>query len=469
MYKLLLKRFALLFLMMFFTATLACDVRSNIIKDIKDENNVIPLSGTENMPTVAKYTDDGRRIITIGTWYDLYYVSKHLSIYDDPNITDPVTAQMKLDKMREIEEKYHIVLNYVNLTYDGVFESINSSVPEGNPDVDIYEIELVNGISSVLKNYAIPLEEIGVNPGKISDGIIKTLKLPGQDSTYLFTPVNGTESNVYVLAFNMNMIREAGLENPQDLYDRGEWTWDKWREYLKIMTKDINGDGITDIYGYDGFWTNLLSNLMFSNGTGIASGEKETLSSPETIEVLKFINDIYNIDKTARPWDDSNWDINDRLYADGLSAFWIGSDWIFNEFGGASLPFEIGVVPWPCGPSGDINNNKHCSISNKWYFLPQNIKDPELVYSIIYDWSDWYGDDLSIVDDNPWSRNMYMNDRNYSYIKMMSKKQGLDLWEDINSSHNFSLVPLISGVESVANIVRENKDFFQNLLDELYY
>ena len=31
-------------------------------------------------------------------------------------------------------------------------------------------------------------------------------------------------------AWNKQMLEDAGLENPNDLYARGEWTWDKWRE-----------------------------------------------------------------------------------------------------------------------------------------------------------------------------------------------------------------------------------------------
>lgn len=37
--------------------------------------------------------------------------------------------------------------------------------------------------------------------------------------------------------YNKKMIREAGLEDPYVLYKRGEWTWDKYREYAIAMTK----------------------------------------------------------------------------------------------------------------------------------------------------------------------------------------------------------------------------------------
>ncbi|MCC8100802.1 MAG: hypothetical protein LIP11_00570 [Clostridiales bacterium] len=35
------------------------------------------------------------------------------------------------------------------------------------------------------------------------------------------------------------MLDNAGLESPNDLYERGEWTWDKWREYMITLTQDV--------------------------------------------------------------------------------------------------------------------------------------------------------------------------------------------------------------------------------------
>jgi ABC-type glycerol-3-phosphate transport system substrate-binding protein len=304
----------------------------------------------------AKYTGDGRRIITLGTWYDRYYVSEHQDIADDPKMTFPETAQMRLDKMREIEEKYHIVLEYANLTFEGVQESIDSSILEGSPDVDVYEVDIQFGIPAVLSGLAISLEEMGLEGTDVFEEqtAVKYLNLMGQEQSYLFAPSRTGAVNAYVLAFNLDMIRAAGLENPQDLYDRGEWTWDRWREYLSVLTRDADGDGIVDIYGYGGYWTHLLRNLMFSNGTGIAAGTRETLSSPAMLEVLEFIDVLYNVDKTARPWDDSNWNINNELYAAGLSGFWIGADWIFDEQGGVDLPFEMGWRPGLADPAAAL-------------------------------------------------------------------------------------------------------------------
>ena len=71
--------------------------------------------------------------------------------------------------------------------------------------------------------------------------------------------------------FNLQMIKDANLEDPRDLYDRGEWTWDKFAEYCQALTKDTNGDGIIDVYGFGGFQQEWFEAMLMSNGTYVAS------------------------------------------------------------------------------------------------------------------------------------------------------------------------------------------------------
>jgi hypothetical protein len=431
-------------------------------------------------PSSAHYTEDGRRIITIGTWQDIYYVSKHADIYDDASVPQPDgteeaarridIAERRLKTMREIEEKYNVVLEYVNLTFEGIQESVKISIPEGMPDVDIYQVDSQFGIPAVLVGSAMALEDIGLAGTDVfgAQKVAKGLKLEGQDKTYLFNQSNSGGTSAYPLAFNLDMILAAGLENPQDMFDRGEWTWEAWRHYLRVLTKDLDDNGTPDIYGYGGYWTNMLGNLLMSNGAGIAMGAEQTLGSKETREVLQLIYDIYNTDKTARPWDAANWEINNKLYAEGLSAFWIGADWILSEQGGANLPFEVGVVPWPCGPSGDVVTNSYSAPDSTWYMIPKGAEDAELIYNVIFDWMNWYDFDLGEADDRDWSREQYGSVRNFDYAVMMSQKQGFDLWDSLSKTVGFSIVNLMSGALNPAGLIEEFALPYQEALDTYF-
>lgn len=447
-------------------------------------NNATPTTqatkAPENTPEASKpsgsgraeYTADGKRIIKVGTWYEHYYTSDHETIEENPDVTDVELAQMQLDNMRAIEAKYNVEFRFVNLTWNGIIESINTSIMSGKPDVDIYETDLQFGAPAALSGYAMDISKFAAADSDIftDQTVLSYLSFSGIDNNYLFKPVAKTSQlGGNPLSFNLDMIKQAGLENPQDLYDRGEWTWDKFREYLIATTKDTNGDGTTDVYGYSGWWTVLIENLCMSNGTSIASSATETLSSPATIEAMDFIYKIYNEDHTAAPWNQDDWNVNNQLYAQQKSCFFTGAAWIFKEFGmSPDVGFEIACVPWPTGPSGSYENNKMMKTSGNYYFIPNGVEDPELVYNVFYDWTNWYQGDTELRDDVEWFQNMMMTERNYQYLELMGKREQFDMWGNLGLGDNFSMVPIMSGEKTAAQYAEETKNLVQEALDQYF-
>ena len=332
-------------------------------------------SGDNKDNTVAASGE--KRIIKIGTWYDHYYTSDHTKLEDNPDVTNQETAQMQLDNIRAIEEKYNVELHFVNLTWDGTIESINTSIMAGQPDCDIYEVDIQFGVPAAFNGYAAALEDVLPAEADVLSGqtILKPLDI-GTDKSYLFkTVTKENQLGGYPLGFNMDMINEAGLENPQDLYDRGEWTWDKFKEYCVALTKDTDGDGVTDVYGYGGWWTNMVANLLMSNGATIAAGETETLSSAATGEVLNYINTLYNVEKCARPWNEDDWDSNNAAYKNGETCFFIAPAWTITP---EELNFELGIVPWPVGPSGNKDTNNGMALAGNAYMIANGVEDAEI-------------------------------------------------------------------------------------------
>ena len=103
---------------------------------------------------------DTTRTLYIGSWYEQYYTSAHDDIYDNPSVADVETAEMNLQNMRTIEKRYNVELYYNNLTWNGVIESINTSIMAGTPDCDVYMLDLQFGLSAIVNDYAYSLEYI---------------------------------------------------------------------------------------------------------------------------------------------------------------------------------------------------------------------------------------------------------------------------------------------------------------------
>jgi hypothetical protein len=271
-----------------------------------------------------------------------------------------------------------------------------------------------------------------------------------------------------MLAFNKQMLDEAGLEDPNELYARGEWTWDKWREYLLALTQDTDGDGVTDVYGYGSRYDFLLYNLLMSNGTTIASSDTENLSSPEVTEVLDFIYNLYNVDHVANPWNADDWDYNQNCYMDGRVAFWIDAAWISSANEDANLEFDVVWCPWPIGPSGDEATNKFKNVSsgNAW-MIPAGVEDPELVYNVFYDWQNWYHGDTDLRDgDLTWWEDCAITEENYEVMEYMGQRGAFDLWNSLGLEWDWT--QLLTGEMTAAQFQETYKQNVQDALDVFY-
>ena len=409
------------------------------------------------------------RTIRIGTWYDEYYDSTHDSIYANPQISDEFRAQTAFDNLKVVEDRYNVRFQYVNLTWEGCIESINTSIMAGAPDCDIYMVDLQFGIPAVLNGYAQSLNSfLPADNDVLTDQIVlKHLNILDDANNYLFTP-QARNAEGYPLGFNVDMIKAANLEDPRDLYDRGEWTWDVWKDYLIQLTQDVDGDGVTDIYGYGGYWTNMLENMLSANNTYIAGSMQQGLDDPATLEVFQFFHDIYQVDKTARPWIEEDWEVNLRPFTDGIMAFFVIKDWIVQNFAssGEDLSYELGVVPWPYGPNGTKEDSQKFVAAGNWHIVPVGVSDPALVYAAYFDYINWFDYDVEWRDEGgmfDWQAEQYLNERNFQMAIENGAIPSFDLWEKLGT--DFSMVPILNGEKTPAQHAEESRQIIQEALD----
>ena len=425
------------------------------------------------------------RHILIGTTWDLYWDSTHESIEANPYYSGTVADEMMFAKVAEIEEEWGVTFEYVNLLYAGAQESINTSILAGTPDVDVYMIGLAIGAPAVANGYAVDLRDVlpADHPVLTGEDEVLTYIDVGDGSVSLLTNKNKENmvGSTYPLSFNLQMIEEANLEDPRDLVEKGEWTWEKFLEYVKVLTKDTDGDGVTDVYGFGGLPADYLPLLVMSNGSYIAAGETENLSSPEVAETLQFMQDLY-LNGYAYPIPAENgWDICRFLYREGKVAFSPNAAWIMDSnkdyaFQNPDLPtleFDMVFVPWPEGPSGDMETNAQKVTDSSCYMIPVGVEDPELVFNVLYDLLNWFNNDLSIRDDEEalgwWygvtAKDIDLQDWNFNVMYEMGQKQMLEMVN--NLGFEMDLVGLCNGTYTVAQFQETYKQQVQDALDRL--
>lgn len=438
--------------------------------------------------------------IQIGTWWVQHYDSADDELADSPdwevnqdkegddeatkaaNKVNRDQLEARFANVKTIENKYGIKFFWNNLTYQGVEESINTSILAGSPDCDIYLTEARMAIPAQMNNLALDLKTILPEDHDLFNDQIVMKYLDLGDNRACILVRQGGMINSNPLAFNIQLLEEYNLEDPRDLWERGEWTWDKFIEYMQVLTQDTDGDGQIDQYGYCGWDTDLVEELMLSNGANIASTNKEGLTSQAMTEVLTMVYDMYNTYNVCKPVD-SSMDSNDvRLaYREGNLGFWWGNVWLNEQNGsdydwagtlGYTLPFDIAYCHWPVGPSGNQATDPQLNnVGGELYIIPAGVEDPLTVFNVLYDMWNWYELDTVKRDDpatlNWWrdasAKTEELRDSNFKVQQEIMAKTTVDLWNSLGV--NWDIWSLMNGTVTPAQFQEMHKQEIQDALD----
>ena len=109
----------------------------------------------------------------------------------------------------------------------------------GGETIDVVYVHPMLNNTYAIKGAIIPLDDYMPDLGIPEDDwypVInyhrwrgKTWALPYQD-------------NPWAMAYNPDLVEEAGLESPRDLWKKGEWTYDTFVEYAAKLTKGTGAD-----------------------------------------------------------------------------------------------------------------------------------------------------------------------------------------------------------------------------------
>lgn len=104
------------------------------------------------------------------------------------------------------------------------------------------------------------------------------------------------------LIYNVDLFNQAGLPDPPHDYDDTSWTWDKFLDYGKKLTKDRNGDGIPEIWGIDGIGHLDTVAASFGSFPPFSSDFRKALyDAPGMVKAYQLAQDIqfkYHISPT---------------------------------------------------------------------------------------------------------------------------------------------------------------------------
>ncbi|MGC6585178.1 ABC transporter substrate-binding protein [Paenibacillus sp. Dod16] len=124
----------------------------------------------------------------------------------------------------------------------------------------------------------------------IDDIIPSTLELFRQDDKLYGLPFSTPPSVVF---YNEDLFKKAGLSTPNELAEKGEWTWEKFEEAAKTIKTSASSP---NVYGANFFrdWKTwiILASYSWSNGSGPFNPEMTEYTwndqyGVETLDMLK--------------------------------------------------------------------------------------------------------------------------------------------------------------------------------------
>lgn len=430
--------------------------------------------------------------VNIGMWWIPFYDSSHTSVEDDPTYSGLDIAHRKFDNVKVLEERYGVPFYFHNLTSTGTNESLTTSVLAGTPDMEVYLVGTEFGIPAVTNGLAIDLRTILPADHDLftSQTVVRYLDLnDGKVSLFTRTSAESQVENTYVLGYNKQLLEANNLEDPNALWARGEWTWDKFIEYCQVLTQDTTGDGQMDQYGYSGYFAETLAELLMSNGTYIAGNANENLSSNEVGETLQMMYDMYNTYNICYPYDfnsvPNDYSTTRWEYRRGNVGFFPITQWILNNNddyypvgADTNLNFDIVFARWPVGPSGNAATNAgKRDVAGEWYILPAGVANPELVFNYFYDYLNWYDFDVDVRDDKEnlhwWYQttafDLAQQEFNFSVTRDACSIGSFDLWEGMGiENFQASIMELFKGNMTPAQVQETHKNQFQEALSAIF-
>ncbi len=156
------------------------------------------------------------------------------------------------------------------------------------------------------------------------------------------------------LFFNKRLLSEANVD-PESIYDmqkNGEWTWANFEKVLAKITRDIDNDGVIDVWGMANHNTEVCHVILESNGGCVIGKDANgkffnNIESDASIEAMTWGNKMHNLYEMPQP-EGSEWNWMYAAFMNGQAAFMAEQEYFVDTL--AEMQDDWGFVMFPKGP-----------------------------------------------------------------------------------------------------------------------
>lgn len=162
---------------------------------------------------------------------------------------------------------------------------------------------------------------------------------------YGFSPANPTGQ--LGLYFNENLLNKYGIENPAEIFARGEWTWSTFETWSKNANAVLSKEEDKEEYVIGGAIQEWAQTLVPLNGGKFIDPDlrQVTFNRQPALETYAYLKKLWN-ENLFEP--SGTYDAGSQEWSTGKVLIHPGSFWFLNSdnrFG--KLEFDLGYVPYP--------------------------------------------------------------------------------------------------------------------------
>lgn len=175
------------------------------------------------------------------------------------------------------------------------------------------------------------------------------------------------------LFYNKKMFEEAGITSPPT-------TWEEFREVAKKLTKDKDGDGKIDQYGF-GVAPELARQFFMITAYGgkvVNENYMAAFATPEGLKGLQLVIDQYQVDKSSVQPSDVGAGWGGEMFGQGKVAMVIEGPWAIPYLQETFPDIDFGIAEVPT-----VNGKKGTMAYTVAYVMNKNSKHKEEAWTLI--------------------------------------------------------------------------------------
>ena len=291
--------------------------------------------------------------ITIGQWWTGFDVN---TFQPQSDLDHRVLAYRK-----RIQQEHGFTMREVNLgSWTEYLQRTAISIMAGAPAASVFWMESAWAMNLYRQDLIVPITgNVDFSPSTPGDGrpdwsqaVMNAFNFGG---TRYAMSVN-FHYQPLVMFFNKRLFREAGIDPtlPYDMQRDRTWTWANFLPIARQLTRDIDGDGITDTWALPrDLATDILDAVIASNGATYVDRDSNgrfvnATTRPEFVEALEFALSLWHERLMLMQPEGANWDWNFAAFMDGRVAMLVAPMWVRDSL--MAMTDDWGMVMFPRGP-----------------------------------------------------------------------------------------------------------------------